>query len=482
MYTRSIMPLAAGTLAALALVAGRTGSPTAPVVDYESVNALWTTRPDLCLTVALDAASAYECANLRVVHELPAINSGGAIRGPVLLYNSNHAEPTPVVSADVTLPAGATVPDSVVAVIAIGGVPHAHGKWSGAHWTPGSTRRISIAMLTLPGSGAVWDVTLEASNWYGGIQHLKTSNVRLSIADRRTSAFGAGWWLAGHEQLDVNWVTVTGGDGAIRSYVPADPGIFVARYADRADTLEYRPQELQFARKLRGGGEVVFDDSGRHVRTVDRLGQETKFDYVGATRLVSTITVPGETEPYRFQISNGRYTSITSPDGRITILNASGANLGGIQDPDGHTVQFGYAGRRMASRTDKRGTVTQYSYGAGHGRLVQAVTDPTGFQVGHAFTPAETRGYSSGAPGVPVLPDSAYTLYDGPRTDVLDHTRFWLDPFGAPARVRDALGAETQVLRQNATFPALVTTVIQPGGFTSTATHDARGRVESTTD
>ena len=76
----------------------------------------------------------------------------------------------------------------------------------------------------------------------------------------------------------------------------------------------------------------------------------------------------------------------------------------------------------------------------------------------------------------------AYALLDGPRTDVGDSTRLWLDRYGAPRRIVNALGGETGLSRTDARWPALVTRVQQPNGRVMLATYDARGHDSTTTD
>jgi hypothetical protein len=49
-----------------------------------------------------------------------------------------------------------------------------------------------------------------------------------------------------------------------------------------------------------------------------------------------------------------------------------------------------------------------------------------------------------------VAPDSAYTLFTGPRGnagDSADVTRFWVDQWGEPTRIRDAHRYETELTR-----------------------------------
>src|SRR6185312_2749531 len=55
--------------------------------------------------------------------------------------------------------------------------------------------------------------------------------------------------------------------------------------------------------------------------------------------------------------------------------------------------------------------------------------------VRHGFRTAQALGAAGGS----IASDSVYVVYDGPRTDVPDTTRFWPDRFGAPRRIVNAL-------------------------------------------
>ena len=97
--------------------------------------------------------------------------------------------------------------------------------------------------------------------------------------------------------------------------------------------------------------------------------------------------------------------------------------------------------------------------------------------------------------------DSVFTYVKGPRADVTVErfmpatdstvTQFWIDRFGSPWRIRNALGHETLVYRdgpelntsgtQVGTWPARVRRVQAPNGLVTTATYNARGNVDSTT-
>lgn len=95
----------------------------------------------------------------------------------------------------------------------------------------------------------------------------------------------------------------------------------------------------------------------------------------------------------------------------------------------------------------------------------------------------ESRGLPGGAAPGSIDTALAYTRLDGPRTDVADSTRFWLDRFGAPRTIVDALGNITRIDRADTHWPALATTVTYANGFQVTATYDSlRGRMLTSTE
>jgi len=120
-------------------------------------------------------------------------------------------------AANVTLPVTATVADSVTGVVTINGVERARGKWSGSEWSPGNTRRVVLGFDGVNDPSGVHSYTLEVRNWYGTSSQPTTVTGEIAIVNRSTSPFGAGWWLAGYERLDVVGMVWTGGDGSVRS-------------------------------------------------------------------------------------------------------------------------------------------------------------------------------------------------------------------------------------------------------------------------
>ena len=117
-----------------------------PLVSIVESNPGTAIERDQCLTIAAGSAAAFECGDLRIAHVLPSIRTMNRVRVPTILYSSGLAEPYPVVTSSVTLAAGSPLPDSVEAVLKVGGTPQATGRWAGSDWTAGSTRRIALAV------------------------------------------------------------------------------------------------------------------------------------------------------------------------------------------------------------------------------------------------------------------------------------------------------------------------------------------------
>jgi RHS repeat-associated protein len=439
---------------------------------------------DLCVTIAAGSDAAYECGDLRLVHALPATRTRDRARVPTLVYSSQHASQYPLVAAEVTLPSGIATPDSVTAKLRIGGVLLAQGKWPGSDWQTVWAYRIAVGFPTDTVTG-VYGYTLEVTRWKNDTgTNVGTPSGELVVVNRRTSPFGAGWWLAGLEQLNVGTMVWTGGDGSLRRYTAAGTNTWVAPNMDRPDTLKW--DGTYYTRYLRNGLKVRFNAQGRHVETVTRLNQVTRFTYDGAGRLDSLILPPaGSGKFYRFvyNASTARLDSIIAPpigaQARATRVTPSGTRITALRDPDARSVSFTYGtgadSNRVVRRTNRRGFTTHYRYDAGKRLTRDSLPLDAGF-IAKTYRASESRGVA-GTPAVRY--DTAYTLLDGPRTDRFDITRFWINVYGAPTRIRNASGGQTRII-YDATWPALAATLIAPNGFETRAYYNARGLIDST--
>jgi RHS repeat-associated protein len=468
-----------------------TGTAQAPAVNVAGVNPGVTLERDLCLTVALSGGAATECGDLRLAHGLPAVRTMGRARAPTLVYSSAQAHPYPLVAAEVTLPAGAANPDSVEVVLHVG-ADSVRARWAGSAFSPGGANRLVIGWDRLNDSTGVYSYTLDVASIYPA-SRLSTSPApsgELIVVNRSRSEFGAGWWLAGLERLRLDSMLWIGGDGSARVYRSAGSNVWFAAALDRPDTL--KKVGTEYVRLLPAKAEVWFDVQGRHVRTVSRLKHDTTWFHRNAsTGKLDSITVAPASQALRYKFAynatSGLLDSVIAPPigalRRATKLTKNGAQVTAIRDPDTSSVSFAYDAaytNRVKSRTDRVGTVASYFFDAA-GKVARDSLDPALAQpvIVTRVRPLESVGFLGSAARDTA---DAYALIDGPRTDVGDSTMLWLDRFGAPRRVRNALGQETLLARGNATFPALVTRVQAANGRVTTATYDGRGHVATSTD
>jgi len=450
-----------------------------------------TLERSLCLTVAAGHGAATECGDLRLAHALPAVRTKNKARVPTLLYNSAHAHPTPTFPFLLTLPANAPVPDSVTATLTINSTVRATGKWTGADFYAAPTRRAVLAFDALSDTTGLYQYSVQAKSWYGATNYTSSVvNSEYALVNRSASNFGAGWWLAGVERLmilgdgSLLWIE---GDGSTRHYASAGTNIWAAPKVDRPDTVRYA--NSQYTRYAEHGLMVVFDNTGNHMYTINRISDTTRFFYT--TRRLDSMTVAplSGKRTWKFAYDAGspqRLQTVTAPHlpgvNRVTTVTTSGGRITVIQEPDLTQVQFGYTANdtnRITSRTDRRGTVGTFTYNA-QKKLVKDSIDMGSAQtdIVTQFRPYETVGIS------PASIDTAlaYGLIDGPRTDVGDTTLFWQDSYGEPTRVRNALGADTKLTRADPNYLTLVTRVLSANGRITRASYDTRGNVVSTTD
>ena len=452
-------------------------------VDVVSPNNGTAVPLDQCLTVAAGKDGAYECGNLRLTHTLPTVTTRGKARTPILLYNSQWASPYPLVGANVTLP---TVPTTVTATLTINGATRATGSWTGSNWTTNSTRRITVGYDASTDATGAYPYALTVASTTGGTTTTDTVRGTIIVVNRHASPFGAGWWLAGLEQVipltsgEVLWIA---GDGSARVYhVVTANSVWAADPVDRPDTLKLSGST--YTRYAEHGLRVLFNATGQHIATINRLNDTTQFGYTG-TSLTSIIVPSGGTAiSYSLVYGNtGGVLSTVSSLGRTTIVTLGTlGRIASIADPDTRTVQYAYIGstNRIQKRTDRNGHVTWYDYNTA-GRLIvdsMPVASPATTIITR-FTPQESQGFT-GSVALPLT--SVYTQIDDPRTDVADTTVFVLNRYGAPTTIVDALGDSTILQRTNVTYPGLVTSIRRPNGFTTIAAYDVRGNITQSTD
>lgn len=452
-----------------------------------------------CVTIAAGDA-AYECGDLRLAHGLPAATTFTKTRAPTLLYNSRAAKGLAFVAANVRVTSA--MPSSLNATLTINGATITKSFNAGAACAEQDCR------IVIPVDGAArgfatglydYSLTVQAVGTTAPNQTAAGSVVLVNLSK---SPFGAGWWMAGLERLlpvsgHANQKLWIGGDGDARVYTQVGTSSIwtVTPALDRPDTLEMVTASL-WRRRGRNKVWVELDGSGRHVATQNRTGQRTTFAWTDSTLDRISLPVPAGSpaRDYVFTYNvdgTGKRTTlqkVTSPSANgfvpTTSFGYTGIwSLASVTDPDQSVVGFGYdASNNLVRRTNRRAYAAWFAYDEGGAVKTDSLdmnapgTSGAPPIVRH-YCSAETASLSSCYSGAQAL-SSVHTELDGPRTDVADVTKFYVNRFGAPDSIVNALGGKTK-LEYATTFPLLVKAIVMPNGFRTEATYTIRGLVDS---
>ncbi|HVX41708.1 MAG TPA: RHS repeat-associated core domain-containing protein [Gemmatimonadaceae bacterium] len=459
-----------------------------------------------CLSIAAGDDAAYECGDLRIVHELPTTTTMNTPRTPTLVYQSAAASTQLTIAADVRVAPG-TNPTSIRSTVVISNAATSltvrRDTVVRTNWSDGQPRRIGVtfnaAAQSLPEGSytytyevvALPDTTAKA-----------TDTGTLVVVDRHASPYGRGWWLDGLEHLSFNTADPTqrlwiGGDGSTRLFSPAGAGRWtVTPMLERPEVLT-QTGDGGYLRWLRDSAHVRFDSRGRQIATINRRGDSTAFHY-DATGLLDVVSLPapptGTRPVYRFAYGDlyaGKpvLTRVDAPPlgatPRSTVLqHVSLTNLvASITDPDTTVVRYApdQSTGLITTRWNRLQDATTYQYD--EASKLRSVTIDMSRTGGSNLVTTICAGESRAVASCPraIEPGGLYTLVDGPRNDVGDTTRFYLDRFWAPDTVMDAGGHRTTITRDTV-FALLPASLRRVNGFTSVATYNARGLVETIRD
>ncbi len=443
-----------------------------------------------CVRIAA-GAGAYECGDLRLAHGIPGTRALNGTTAPVLLYSSQHARPHAVVGVSTRPEAGRGTPAEVRLTLTRGTTTVATASFPG--WPESETRRVAVHFDAADRPTGVVDYVLAVEFVYAAATVRHTHPGKLVVVNRSASPLGAGWWVAGVEQLYIQTdgsLLRVGGDGSWRIYAPAGTNRWAGPAYARPDTVLRVGAE--YLRRLPGGDTVAYDGVGRHVRSVSRRGVRTDIGWDTSGRLASISLPKGPGFDtglaYTFDYAAGE-VRITAPSvavsgDRTTKLTVVGGRVTRITDPDTTFVTLGYgdATGRVRTWTGPWPSASwTYVYDAGARLRTANVQNPAGGTLTTTFSAAESQGLV-GTTGSRVAA-FVQTTVNGPLPDTVpDLTSFWVNRYGAPTQVVDALGNPTQLHRDDARFPGLVTRVVYPNAREVRAAYDAHAHLDSTTD
>jgi RHS repeat-associated protein len=471
-------------------------TPGAPTVARRNNHGTLIDR-GLCFTSGGGPAAGISCGDLFVTHAMPAYRTKGRDRSLGLHYNSATARGTVLVAADVYLPVGQQTPNYTRAVLEIGGQKDSADfstLYNNTHYQVVLGKRIvNLATGSYP-------YTLRVRNVYSGGSYETVTTGRTMVVNRNASRYGRGWGLLGVEALQFTaspdtmvWV---GGDGSAALYTKVATNTWVAPLADFRDTITYDPSGLRYTRQLKHRVKVVFDTAGRHIYTINRMADTTRFIWTtppGSISRLTQIRVPpndGITRQYNLYYNSVTVLldSIRDPGGRRLGIQHIGDTLTTITDPDNQVTRFNYhpthlmmisrsvpnpagpGGRstvRWAYANGLRVTRVVLPYGATGADSAVTTISPWDEQgLGVLTVPSQNGPASMGAtwPSTTIYPPL------GGQFEVV------VDSFGAPTWTQYH-GMATWIERKNASFPALVTRIQRPTGGIDSLWYDSRGNL-----
>ncbi|MBY0492070.1 MAG: hypothetical protein K2R93_19670, partial [Gemmatimonadaceae bacterium] len=442
-----------------------------------------------CVTIAAGDAASSECGDLRLVHALPSTTRMNRTRTPALLYSSSTAAPAPSVSVEVSV--GSSPPDSLVICLTVSSVSMSDCR-SAAAPSGSSAKRYTRVLDGWTASTGLYPYTVEVRSLTGGSSSSQYAYGKLAVVNRAGSPYGAGWWLTGVDQVVGNpastdtllWV---GADASTRVFtsIGTSGGIkrFVAKSLDRPDTVFYNSSAGDlYRRHVKDRFTTHFSTStGFYTSTTSAYGTVVDSAVYTGSSGAATSWYMGAT--YALSYTSSKLDSVVAPSAGSTARRVrllwTGSKVDSIVDPDNKRTQFVYTGgtNRISARIDRRNTRNTYAYNDTTRRVRYVVEDSGSGKLNLATTLYAAEGRGASRAGAEV--DSVYTLVDGPRSGTIDVSKLWINAYGAPTRIRDPLGAETQ-LTYDATWPMLVKSVRNPMRLLTESFYNSRGLEDST--
>ncbi len=264
-----------------------------------------------------------------------------------------------------------------------------------------------------------------------------------------SSPFGAGWALAGWQELVENAdgsVLLIDGNGTTVVFSNPQDGVYESPPGDFS-TLKRLPGGT-FSRTLKDQTEFLFNDENKLALVRDRNGNETRHEYDTAGRLIKIVDPVGLETVFTYTEIPGvgdRITSITDPAGRTTQLEHDDrGNLTRITDPDGSARTFEYDDQHhLTAEIDKLGNREEAFYDPVSGRATGALRKDGSFV---SVDPVATRGLHPRQFGLGGLIDAPFAVNRGdPIASYADAngnmTTTTLDTLGQAASSFDAIGS-----------------------------------------
>jgi len=235
-----------------------------------------------------------------------------------------------------------------------------------------------------------------------------------------------------------------------------------------------------FTRNYRNGSVIHFDNIGREIASVDRLGNQTSYTYDENGNLTSMTDPSGGVLTYSY--SGGELSSITDPAGRTTqLLHQPDGTLTQVKYPDGSTRHYSYnSDGLMLSKLDPNSHTTSYHYNIYDRLTGMTLPNDSPIQITDSASATAINNATNGNIGT----GYEYGLNINEASDSLmdangNQTTFAKDYRGYIETVKDSLGNITEITNDQYGRPI---TIAEPNQSTLSFTYNPWGDVISKTE
>ena len=295
----------------------------------------------------------YKSGNFSDDHSLVSYRSLGQSRNVRLEYNSNWANPNPVVNFSTIM--GLPPPEAISSRISVGG----RQRGVDTYYKPGSFVRThrGAQFSAIDLETGIYPYTFTMNCEFRVSRRSANSSDNVPVINEIDSAIGAGWTISELKSLHFSQ------DGAqILLQQGSNSTWIIERNLDTGEFI-YPAGFYTVMEALPGGYTLTkkndtvyrFDLEGRLVSSTDRNNNETSYTYDSAGKLLTKRDPVGLITHFNYI---GDYlTSIVDPAGRETLFEHDQyGNLTKITDPDNtfRTFEYDPLNHLMVAKEDKR--------------------------------------------------------------------------------------------------------------------------------
>ena len=183
--------------------------------------------PDKCEEVCSGSVTAIASGNLRIEHALAPYLSLGQLRGPVVVYNSEYADPRPVLSMSATLSRRSAVPPTISSKVTVANIALPDEIFTDTSTLNESVDETIRQVVQIDGREMTTGLYPYRFTQTSNFSRSRVSNIiggNLLVNNMRSSSLGAGWGLENVARLQENFdgsILITEGGGKSLVFKPA---------------------------------------------------------------------------------------------------------------------------------------------------------------------------------------------------------------------------------------------------------------------